>query len=245
MATDIEVSLVLPAYNEASTIRGTIETTVESLAAFLPDGTFEVIVADDGCDDRTPEIVQQIAETEPSVERSHSDERLGRGGALERAFELAHGGTLAYIDTDLATDMRHLEELIESVRSAEYDFATGSRWFPDRQADRPLKRRVPSYAFNGLARLLFGSQIRDHQCGFKAFARDPLFDVLDTVEARHWFWDTEVLVTAQRSGYRIREFPVTWTHHSTTKVRLFGDIRQMGTQLCSLWWRLNVENGTN
>ena len=103
--------------------------------------------------------------------------------------------------------MRHLEELVESVRSGEYDMATGSRWLPDSEADRPAKRGVPSLGYNRLVGLFLRSDVRDHQCGFKAFDRDVLFDVLADVEDEHWFWDTEVLVRAQRAGYRVREFP--------------------------------------
>jgi hypothetical protein len=238
--TEAEVSVVLPAYNEEDTIEGTVATTLETLAAFLPEGSFEVLVAEDGCDDRTPEIAARIAGEDPRVRHVHSDARLGRGGALERAFRLAEGETLAYFDTDMATDMSHLEELIESVRSGEYEFATGSRWLPGNVADRPPERGVPSKGFNTLVRALLGSELRDHQCGFKAFDRAALFDVLDAVGDEHWFWDTEVLVRAQRRGYRVKEFPVDWTPKGDTKVDLVRDVLGMGSQIVRCWWEFAV-----
>ena len=125
--TNREVSVVLPAYNEADTIEHTVEVTLETLASFLPAGAFEVVVAEDGCDDRTPEIAARMARADGRVRHVHGDERLGRGGALERAFRASDGDVLVYFDTDLATDMQHLEELIESVRREGYDIATGSR----------------------------------------------------------------------------------------------------------------------
>ncbi|WP_136715789.1 flippase-like domain-containing protein [Halorientalis salina] len=240
MTQGVEVSVVLPAYNEADTIEETVTVTLETLAEFLPAGSFEVIVAEDGCADRTPEIASRMADEDDRVRHVHSDDRLGRGGALEYAFEQARGETLVYFDTDLATDMKHLEELVESIRSDEYDFATGSRWIPGQQADRPAKRGVPSRGFNGLVRLLLRSDLLDHQCGFKAFDREALFDVVDDVEDEHWFWDTEVLVRAQKAGYRVKEFPVEWTPKGDSKVDLVRDVFGMGSQILRTWWQLMV-----
>ncbi|MEF8781687.1 MAG: flippase-like domain-containing protein [Haloarculaceae archaeon] len=240
MSRQVEISVVLPAYNEEETLPATVEMTVERLASFLPAGSFEIIVAEDGCEDRTPEIAAELAAEHEAVRHVHSEERLGRGGALERAFRAAEGGTLAYFDTDLATDMRHLEELVESVRSGEYDFATGSRWLPDSRADRPAKRGIPSLGYNTLVRLFLRSSLRDHQCGFKAFDREALFDVLGEVEDEHWFWDTEVLVRAQRAGYRVREFPVDWTPKGDSKVDIVRDVFGMGSQIVRTWWQVAV-----
>jgi len=237
----IEVSVVLPAYNEAGTLRETVERTLDALAAFMPDGGFEVLVAEDGCDDRTPDIAAAMAAEDPRVRHVHSDERLGRGGALERAFDAADGDVLAYFDTDLATDLAHLEELIERVRSGEADVATGSRWIPGREADRPAKRGIPSRGFNGLVRLLLRSGLRDHQCGFKAFSRAAFEDLRDEVEDDHWFWDTEMLVRAQRSGYRVAEFPVEWEPKGDTKVDLVRDVFGMGSGILRTWWQLSVQ----
>ncbi|WP_335999906.1 flippase-like domain-containing protein [Halorientalis halophila] len=240
MSQDREVSVVLPAYNEAATIEETVSVTLETLASFLPAGAFEVIVAEDGCEDRTPEIADRLAAEDDRVRHVHSEERLGRGKALERAFRESSGETLVYFDTDLATDMRHLEELVERVRSGEYDVATGSRWVAGADADRPAKRGIPSRGYNGLVRLFLRSDLLDHQCGFKAFDRDALLSLLDDVEDEHWFWDTEVLVRAQRAGYRVAEFPVEWTPKGDSKVDLVRDVFGMGSQIVRTWWQLTV-----
>ena len=246
MSTEsVEVSVVLPAYNEEATIRNTVETTLSTLAAFLPAGAFEVIVAEDGCDDATPEIADEMAERDDRVRHVHSEERLGRGGALERAFRAADGETLVYFDTDLATDMQHLEELVESIRTEGYDVATGSRWISGQEADRPAKRGVPSRAFNGLTRLFLRSKLQDHQCGFKAFDRDALEALVPDVQDQHWFWDTEVLVKAQRRGYRVKEFAVDWESKGDTKVDLVRDVFGMGSQIVRTWWELSVSPRVN
>ncbi len=235
------VSVVLPAYNEESTIETTVTRTLETLSSFLQPGSYEVIVAEDGCTDRTPEIATRLAAADDRVRHVHSGERLGRGGALERAFRAARGETLVYFDTDLATDLRHLEELIDRVRSGEYDVATGSRLMAGNRAKRPAKRGIPSQVYNGLVRLLLRSDLRDHQCGFKAFDRTVLLELLEEVEDEHWFWDTEVLVRAQRRGYRIAEFPVVWTPKGDTKVDLVRDVFGMGSQIVRTWWQLSVQ----
>jgi uncharacterized membrane protein YbhN (UPF0104 family) len=240
MGASVEVSVVLPAYNEEGTLSETVRVTLDSLSSFLPPGSYEVIVAEDGCDDRTPEIADSLAAEHDAVRHLHSDRRLGRGGALEFAFERARGETLVYFDTDLATDMAHLEELVESVRSGEFDLATGSRWLPGSEADRPAKRGVPSWGYNAVVRLLLRSDVQDHQCGFKAFDREALGALLDDVEDDHWFWDTELLVRAQQAGYRIEEFPVAWDPQDDSKVDLVRDVFGMGSQVLRIWWQLSV-----
>ena len=239
--TDVEVSVVLPAYNEANTIEDTVQVTLDTLASFLQRGSYEVIIAEDGCEDRTPEIADLLASENEAVRHVHSDERLGRGGALERAFRAGQGSTLIYFDTDLATDMAHLEELVESVRSEGYDVVTGSRWMPGERATRETDRKVASAGFNALVGLFLRSELNDHQCGFKAFDRGALFDLLSEVEDDHWFWDTEVLVRAQRRGYRIKEFPVDWTPEGDSTVDLVRNVFGMGSQILRVWWEFAVE----
>ncbi|EMA20516.1 flippase-like domain-containing protein [Haloarcula marismortui] len=238
--TAVEVSVVLPAYNEADTIEQTVSTTLETLASFLPDDTYEVIVAEDGCSDRTPEIATRLANEDSRIRHVHSDDRLGRGGALEYAFDQADGDTLVYFDTDLATDMSHLEELVNAVRIDGYDVATGSRWMPENRADRPAKRGIPSFGYNTLVRAVLRSDLKDHQCGFKAFDRQALETLLPLVQDEHWFWDTELLVKAQRNGYRVQEFPVDWTPKGDSKVDIVRDVFGMGSQILRTFWELSV-----
>ena len=240
MDSGVDVSVVLPAYNEEATIERTVRTTLDTLADFLPEGSFEVLVAEDGCDDRTPAIADRMAAEDDRVRHFHSDDRLGRGGALEHAFAAAAGDTLVYFDTDLATDMRHLEELVERVRSGDADVATGSRWMPEHVADRPPKRGVPSRVYNGLVRLFLRSSLRDHQCGFKALSREAFERLHADVADEHWFWDTELLVRAQRAGLTVAEFPVEWEPKGDTKVDLVRDVFGMGSQILRLWWQLSV-----
>lgn len=239
MAGSLEVSVVLPAYNEAGTLEETVEQTVAELEEFLAPGTFEVLIAEDGCTDDTPSIAARLAESDDRIQHIHSTTRLGRGLALERAFREANGEVLVYFDTDLATDLDHLEELVSRIQSGA-DVATGSRWIEGHEADRPRKRGIPSRVYNQLVRVLLRSAVRDHQCGFKAFDREALFELLPDIRDDHWFWDTEILVRAQRRGYEVAEFPVDWTAQGDTKVDLVRDILGMGSAILRTWWALTV-----
>ncbi|MHC1579597.1 MAG: dolichyl-phosphate beta-glucosyltransferase [Candidatus Alkanophagales archaeon] len=220
-----EVSVVLPAYNEAERLEAAVDAVEKKLREL--GVSFEIIIAEDGSTDGTYEIARRIASSRSSVRLLHSDRRLGRGGALKRAFRLAGGETLAYLDVDLATDLEHLGELINSVRLEGYDVATGSRLLPGSDAARTLKRKLMSVTFNFLVRRLLRSEVRDHQCGFKAFKRSSLMEILDEVKDEHWFWDTEVLVRAQRRGLRVKEFPVRWRESGSSKVETLKDAKNM------------------
>ncbi|WP_342765857.1 dolichyl-phosphate beta-glucosyltransferase [Haladaptatus sp. DYF46] len=238
MSAPPEVSIVLPAYNEASTIGSAVEATITALERFLPADSFEVLIAEDGCTDDTPEIAAKLARDHDRISHLHSDDRAGRGAALTRTFRTVESDVVGYIDTDLATDMDHLEELIESVRVGPYDLATGSRLLPDSRAARSLKRDSASRIYNSLVRTCFTTSVRDHQCGFKAFDRNALVELLPRVEDRHWFWDTELLIRAQRAGYRIHEFPVVWNPGRDTTVDVVRDGGLMGYRILRLWWQI-------
>jgi glycosyltransferase involved in cell wall biosynthesis len=232
---EVEVTLVFPAYNE----RENLENAVTKTARALEDITdsYEIIIAEDGSTDGTDRIAGRLSSEYQFIRHIHRDKRLGRGLALKNAFAESNGRILVYMDVDLATSIEHLSTLIESVRR-DYDFATGSRMLPESKVSRSLSRQVASKSYNSLVRLLLGSRISDHQCGFKAARREALLEILDEVKATHWFWDTELLVRASRRGYRVKEIPVEWTHKGGTKVRLIKDTVQMGGQVLNLWWQL-------
>lgn len=224
--------MVLPAFNEVERIEKTVNQTIETLKEITV--SFEIIIAEDGSSDGTDKIADKLAREYDCVIHLHSDSRQGRGRALNRALNHASGDVLCYIDVDLATDMNHLKELIESVSLEGYDFATGSRMMPQSNVKRPLKRGIASKGFNLLVRTFLHSKLYDHQCGFKAFKKKPLFELIDTVKDKHWFWDTELMVLAQSRGFKVKEFPVVWKHGGATKVNLKKDVLEMGSQILRL-----------
>lgn len=234
MTDTVEVSLVFPAYNEVEGLERAVAVAEGELAKIAT--TYEIIVAEDGSNDGTSELAEHLVQAQ-LVRHLHSDERLGRGRALTRAFRESRGDILAYMDVDLSTETSSLRSLIDSIREG-WDICTGSRMLGGSVVKRSRTRNLYSWAYNALIRLLFDTGVHDHQCGFKAFNRRSLFSILSEVEDAHWFWDTEVLVIASRRGYRIREIPVTWVEDRGTTVNLFKDSMKMGFKAFALKWRL-------
>ena len=228
----MKVSIVLPAYNEAKRIRQAVKAVMRYMD--MTGYEYEIIIAEDGSTDGTDAIAAELASKYDNVKHLHSDERLGRGRALVNAFQRADGDVLVYLDVDLSTDMEHLKELIDSIVEG-YDFATGSRLMRGSSTERPFKRDFASRGYNFLVRLLLKSKLSDHQCGFKAFRKEALMDVVKYVRDNHWFWDTEVLVLAQRLGYKVKEFPVRWKQGKDTKVKLRRDVLYMFGQILRMW----------
>ncbi len=229
----MRVSIVLPAYNEAKRLRNAVKKVLE--AAKQTGYEHEIIIAEDGSTDGTDQVAAELAKEYKEVTHLHSKDRLGRGKALINAFEKASGEIVVYMDVDLATDLSHLKELVDAIAVENYDIATGSRLLKESEADRPIKRDIASKVYNFLVRLLLGSKIKDHQCGFKAFRKNAILQICKNVKDNHWFWDTEVLVLAQKLGYKVKEIPVKWRHGGETKVRLSKDATYMFSQILRMW----------
>jgi len=214
------ISVVLPAYNEANRLRESVEKILDYLEKNFKE--FEIIIAEDGSKDGTDRIARELSERYEFVRHLHSKERLGRGKALNNAIRSAKYEFVLYMDVDLSTDLRHVRDVVKALNDG-YDIAIGSRLLRESDASRPLHRDIPSRIYNFLVRFLLRSKIRDHQCGFKAFRRSRIIDLLDEIEDNHWFWDTEILVLAQRRGLKIAEIPVRWRHGGKSKVNLTRD----------------------
>ncbi|MEM2103893.1 MAG: glycosyltransferase family 2 protein [Candidatus Bathyarchaeia archaeon] len=237
-AGKVEVSIVFPAYNEAERLEEAVEKTIKALKECAK--SYEIIIAEDGSTDGTDKIAFKLSKRNPSIRHFHNDKRLGRGQALKNAFFSSRGEILAYVDVDLATDLKHLKTLIESIREG-FDVAIGSRMLPESRAERTVYRRVASKVYNLMVQTFLGSKIKDHQCGFKAFRRQPLLKIIRKTEAIHWFWDTEILVRASRMGLKIKEFPVTWKAGRESKTHLLRDSVTMGIQLLKFWLNMKTQ----
>lgn len=237
--SSVEVTVVFPAYNEVDYLEQAVERVTKALDEFV--GSYEVIIAEDGSTDGTAERSEELAQKHPYVKHIHGEKRLGRGTALNNAFRQSSGRVLVYMDLDLATDLKYLKPLVDAITVEGYNFATGSRMLPQSKVERTFGRTLSSKSYNFLVRRMLGSKLRDHQCGFKAFKREPTLLLLDEVAARHWFWDTEIFVRAQRKGYKIKEIAVEWKSGRKTKVNVLKDSYNMGKQVFKLWWKFKKE----
>jgi len=234
--TEPEVTAIIPVYNDRIALERAIPRSIEILSN-TTDG-FDLIIAEDGSTDGSSGVVKEYEKSDARIHLLHSDERLGRGRALNRAIREAKGKIVCYYDVDLATDMQHLPELISAVREGA-DIATGSRLLRNSDIQRTGGREVASRTYNFLVRFLLSSQVYDHQCGFKAFNKGRILPILTVIRSNHWFWDTEMLVRSQRQGYTVTEFPVRWRAGKGTTVKV-KDVFEMGSSILRLWWQIHV-----
>ena len=231
-----DVTAVIPVFNDLRSLAIAIPKSIEHLSRITE--AFELIIAEDGSTGGSAELVRQYEQRDTRIHLLHSDDRQGRGKALNRAINESKGKIVCYYDVDLATDMHYLPELINSIRDGA-DIATGSRLIRGSNIVRTGGREIASRSYNFLVRLLLGSRIFDHQCGFKAFNKEHILPILPTIRSSHWFWDTEILVRAQRRGYFVREFPVQWRAGKWTTVKI-KDVFGMGSSILRLWWQIHV-----
>ncbi len=234
--SDATVSVIIPVYNDLHALEKAIPITLEVLESFF--SRFEIIIAEDASTDGSSECAESWQGRDFRIRHLHRRERLGRGSALSAAAHEASGDIFCYFDVDLATDMRYLPDLIKAIQDGA-DIATGSRLLPDSEITRSTNREIKSRGYNFLVRFFLGSRLMDHQCGFKAFRRSRLLPLLEEVSDTHWFWDTEILVRAQRKGYKIIEIPVLWHEGPGTTVKR-QDIWKMGRSIMQLWWQIHV-----
>jgi len=139
---EVEVSVVLPAYNEVEYLQPAVEKTIQTLNQFTQ--SFEVIIAEDGSTDGTAERAEELAQKIGAVKHIHRENRLGRGTALNNAFKQSRGEVLVYMDLDLATDLKYLKPLVEAITVEGYDFSTGSRMMAESKAERTFSRGIIS-----------------------------------------------------------------------------------------------------
>ncbi|MGA2162175.1 MAG: glycosyltransferase [Methanoregula sp.] len=231
-----EVTAIIPVFNDRPALERAIPESLKELSRITEN--FELIVAEDGSSDGSAEFVREYETKSSNVKLLHCDIRQGRGTALNRAIRKAQGTIVCYYDVDLATDMKHLPELVDSIRKGA-DISTGSRLLPGSDTQRTEGREIASRSYNFLVRRILGSRLFDHQCGFKAFNRARIISVLPSIRSNHWFWDTELLVRAQRLGYTVEEFPVYWRAGKGTTVRI-KDVFGMGSSILRLWWQIHV-----
>jgi len=228
------IAVTIPVHNEARFIEKTVKTLLEE--STLLGEEFRVIVAEDGSTDGTNKTVQTLVNSDPRVICFHSDKKLGKGLALRTAWERVDADIYAFIDCDLATDMKHFAELIHFVKQG-YDLATGSRYKKGATVKRPILRSLVSKFYNRLVRIAFKTQVYDHQAGFKAFSKRIIADLLRKCKSDHWFWDTEIIIRARQKGYRCIEFPVDWKEKKgdrTPIIRLVKDCYIFGKELLKM-----------
>jgi putative flippase GtrA len=222
------LDVVIPVYNEEAQLAASVTRVLEHLRE-MP-WSFRVTIADNASTDQTALIARRLSHTHPEVAVVHLAEK-GRGRALKRVWSASDSDVLVYMDVDLSTDLCALLPLVAPLVSGHSDLAIGSRLSRHSRVERGAKRELISRSYNLLLRQTLRARFSDAQCGFKAIRRDAARELLPVIEDDAWFFDTELLVVAERAGLRIHEVPVDWVDDPDSSVDLvrtaLDDLRGM------------------
>ncbi|MCL6508810.1 MAG: glycosyltransferase family 2 protein, partial [Bryobacteraceae bacterium] len=224
----IEVSVVLPLYNEAESLKELhhqLRATLQRMGV-----RYELIFVDDGSTDRSFNVLRDLKRIDGRVKIIRFRRNYGKSAALAVGFEHARYELVVTLDADLQDDPAEIPRLL-AVLDEGYDLAYGSRLARGSQTTRSLKREIVSRGNMAVIKAMFFVRFSDAQCGFKAITREAARALLPLVKDTYWFFDTELLIKAEKAGYRLKEIPVRWQEDPDTRVKLVQDI---GKQLRGL-----------
>jgi putative flippase GtrA len=210
------LDIVIPVYNEERDLAGSVRRLHQFLATEVPYPS-RITVADNASTDSTLAVAQELADELQDVDVIHLEAK-GRGGALYTAWMASEADVVAYMDVDLSTDLSALMPLVAPLISGHSDLAIGSRLAASSRVVRGPKREFVSRSYNLILRGVLGARFSDAQCGFKAVRADVARQLLPLVADTGWFFDTELLVIAERAGLRIHEVPVDWVDDPNSRV---------------------------
>jgi putative flippase GtrA len=215
-----QVDIVVPVRNEERDLAPSVERLVGYLRESFPF-TARITIADNGSTDGTWAIASML-ESKLDIVRAVHMEQPGRGRALRAIWSQSDAEVLAYMDVDLSTDLNALLPLVAPLLSGHSDLAIGTRLARGSRVVRGPKREVISRCYNMLLHASLGAGFSDAQCGFKAIRREQAQVLLPLTEDNAWFFDTELLVLAERAGLRIHEVPVDWIDDLDSRVDIIA-----------------------
>ena len=218
------VEIAIPVYNE----EGTLESSIRRLRSYL-DHSFPfsaaIVIVDNASVDGTWGLATRLCDELDGVSAIHLG-RKGRGRAIRAAWTASRSEVVAYMDVDLSTDLDGLLPLVAPLVSGHSQVAIGSRIASGSRVLRGGKREFISRTYNLILRSTLRCRFSDAQCGFKAMRRDAVDALLGMVEDEAWFFDTELLIQAERHGFRIHEVSVDWIDDPDTRVHIVSTARE-------------------
>lgn len=236
----LDLSVVIPAFNEQSRLAPALQEILDYLRG--RGGSFEVIVVDDGSRDGTAAVVRRLSEDAPELRLVRLAANQGKGYAVRTGVMNATGSQVLFADADGATPIAEIERLQAALREGA-DVSIGSRAVPSTEVRVRAKwhRRLIGRFFHLLVSTLTVAGIRDTQCGFKLFRGPVAHDLFSRMRMNGFSFDVEVLLMAQRGGYRVAEIPVNWHHVPGSRVSLVRDSLRMARDLFII--RANATRG--
>jgi glycosyltransferase involved in cell wall biosynthesis len=239
--------ITLPSHNEELVLTKTTHTLMQYAARHLGVFAWKILILDNASRDNTRAVAEGLQQQFPERILIDSVPTPGRGGALRESWARHLDYDIyAYMDVDLATDLKDFSALVNQVADG-VDLATGSRYLPQSDSRRSPLRLFLSGVYNKLIRLVLRVNFRDAQCGFKAFSRRLVQELIPETSDRGWFWDTELMILACRRKYRVVELPVTWREvrdeRRASTVTPWREAARQLKNIAWMWWRLRGEGG--
>lgn len=212
------VDVVIPVLNEAHVLARSVAKVRDFLSKNL-SAKWQIIVVDNGSADGTGEVAARLAAEHQDVVALHLDRR-GRGRALRHAWLYSQADIVGYMDVDLSTELAAVPRAVHAITDEGFDIAIGSRLLPTSKTKRSWQREFISRCYNIFVKTVLWTDFSDAQCGFKFLRRDLAGKLLPQVKDESWFLDTELLVLAEKQGYRIRDLDVIWIEDDDSRVKI-------------------------
>ena len=218
----VKVDIVIPVLNEQEAL----PVCIEKLQNFISnniDYKCNIVIADNGSNDDTPEVSNQLVSIYENIQYVRIPER-GRGLALKTVWSKSESDIVCYMDVDLSTGLEALPILINSLKG-NYQIAIGSRLSrTSKVSNRSFQRELTSRGYNFLLKIFFFNKFHDAQCGFKGLRTSTAKKILPLIKDNKWFFDTELLLIAEKSGFEIANIPVQWTDDKDSRVNVVKTI---------------------
>jgi glycosyltransferase involved in cell wall biosynthesis len=215
----IDFEIVIPVYNEEAQVKQSVLRLCNFLDENFKQDKWKITVADNASTDNTPSIMKDLSHFDPKIGYIRLEQK-GRGRALKKAWESSDAKILAYMDVDLSTHIKHVPELINSLKNGKGDISIGSRLLSNSVIKRSLKREIVSRAYNLIIKLLHQTKFSDAQCGFKAIKKSTFQKLLPLLQNNEWFFDSELLIIAEKKRIKIHEIPVEWNEDMGSTVKI-------------------------
>jgi hypothetical protein len=238
-------SVFIPFYNEEKILESNALNVYQYLKSAKYD--FELHLVDDHSTDKSFAIARNLAKRYPEIKTMSFEFGPSRRENLFQQFQKVKSEVIAFTDVDLAVPVRHFDKLFEELIEGNADVCIGSRYEAGSTVKRELWRRIISVCYTKIIRSLFACPVTDFQCGFKAFKRQALKEVIEELGYDHsskrgWFLDAEFLIRAHLGGKKITMIPVEWNCGKRSTFRIMRELK-MVPYIFSLWWKLRGKNG--
>jgi len=218
----IDISIVIPAFNEEVNI----VSTLEDIAVYLKASSFnyEVIIVDDGSKDKTVALADSCQHLFNNMLVLKSLRNQGKGSAVKIGILQAQGDNILFMDADNSTRINQLDKLLAFLNNG-FDIAIASRRVAGAEIDKfqPILRRFLGNIYIALSKIILGTSVKDYNCGFKVFKKNAAKVLFSKITQKDWSFDSEVLFLASQNGFKIGEVPVKWQDKRTSKVKPFRD----------------------